>query len=203
MDLLILLREAQAAGLKLAVRSGRLSVRGPKSAAGTVRALGDRKEEVISILEVVSALYGATSHWERIQRRERPRVSGSSDREAPAFAPSETQGRWRCLNRFCLHKGRWWMSAHGVVNCVNCRPPAFSGLVVAEGDAEEAPFVEPDRSNQAVAAPADRPSQWREALGERAAIMGFDGGLTREEAERTARISISGVCTVESDDAPS
>lgn len=47
--------------------------------------------------------------------------------------------RWRCLSTTCLRKGRWWMSAHGVVNCMNCRPPAFPDLVVVEGDARMPP----------------------------------------------------------------
>jgi hypothetical protein len=37
---------------------------------------------------------------------------------------------------------------------MNCRPPAFPDLVVAKGDVEDAPVVEPDRSNQAVVPPA-------------------------------------------------
>ena len=60
----------------------------------------------------------------------------------------DEQGRWRCHNRSCLRRGRWWLSEYGVVNCMNCRPPQSPSLVVAEGEAHEAPFVEPDRSNQ-------------------------------------------------------
>jgi hypothetical protein len=69
------------------------------------------------------------------------------------YIPFEVVGpntnRWRCLSRFCLNKGQWWMSVYGVVLCRNCRPPAFPWLVVAEGDAMLAPFVDPGRSNQA------------------------------------------------------
>ena len=65
-------------------------------------------------------------------------------------------GRWLCTNRLCLHKTGWWMSAHGVVNCRNCRPPARPDLVVASGSAGDAPKVQPDRSNQAVEGPASQ-----------------------------------------------
>ena len=46
---------------------------------------------------------------------------------------------WTCQNPFCRHKGRWWLSPLGVLNCANCVPPAFPELVVAAGDAETAP----------------------------------------------------------------
>jgi hypothetical protein len=51
--------------------------------------------------------------------------------------------RWRCLNRFCLHKTGWWLSVHGVLNCLNCVPPAFPHLVVARGTEADAPEVNP------------------------------------------------------------
>jgi hypothetical protein len=159
MDLLTLLHHANSAGLKLSVRSGRLVVEGPDEAGAIAESLGARKEEVVSILGMASALTGATSPREPIPCREEPHVSGASDRKSSVPAWAETQGRFRCLAPYCLHKGRWWMSAHRVVNCGNCRPPAFPDLVVAEGDATDAPFVEPDRSNQAIAPPgpgADR-----------------------------------------------
>jgi hypothetical protein len=57
---------------------------------------------------------------------------------------------WRCYNPYCLHKGRWWMSCFGVVNCMNCRPPAFPELVAARGDESNSPIVDPDRAQQAV-----------------------------------------------------
>ena len=68
--------------------------------------------------------------------------------ENPNLFPKPDEHRWRCLNLYCLHKGRWWMSNQGVINCMNCRPLAFRRFVVAEGDASDAPLVEPDRSNQ-------------------------------------------------------
>src|SRR5512135_2584689 len=81
----------------------------------------------------------------------RGRVCADRYRSLGIPHPAEVESRWRCLNPFCLHKGRWWMSACGVINCWNCRQPAFPSLVVAAGEAEDAPFVKPDRSNQAVA----------------------------------------------------
>jgi DNA primase len=63
---------------------------------------------------------------------------------------ADEKGRWRCQNSFCFSKQRWWMSEYGVVQCMNCRRPHFASLVVAEGEAHEAPFVERDRSNQAL-----------------------------------------------------
>lgn len=57
--------------------------------------------------------------------------------------------RWECRSPFCLHKGRWWLSAHGAVLCMNCRPPQFPSLVIAEGDTSTAPFVERHRPTQA------------------------------------------------------
>jgi hypothetical protein len=60
------------------------------------------------------------------------------------------ESRWRCHNPFCLDKGRWWMSVHRVVNCKNCRAPSFPWLIQEEGDAEDAPHVEPGRSTHAL-----------------------------------------------------
>ena len=60
-DLLTHLRDARAAGLRISVRSGRLKVTGPRSAARIVGALGEHKTEVVALVEVVSALIGATS----------------------------------------------------------------------------------------------------------------------------------------------
>jgi hypothetical protein len=57
--------------------------------------------------------------------------------------------RWHCGNAFCLNKSRWWMSEFGVVNCLNCCPPGSPDLVIVQGEAKEAPIVEPGRSNQA------------------------------------------------------
>jgi hypothetical protein len=58
--------------------------------------------------------------------------------------------RWSCLNPYCLHKTGWWMSIHHVVNCLNCCAPSFPELIIARGDDSEAPFVDPDRCNQAL-----------------------------------------------------
>jgi hypothetical protein len=58
--------------------------------------------------------------------------------------------RWRCLSPFCRDGSRWWLSAHGVVQCVNCRAPAFPELIVAHGTLADAPLVDPDRSTTAV-----------------------------------------------------
>lgn len=72
----------------------------------------------------------------------------------PFFNLNRADNRFRCRNPYCLHPGTWWLSRHGVVNCMNCRPPAFPELVVAKGNAVDAPEVCPDRSWQAVKAPA-------------------------------------------------
>jgi hypothetical protein len=55
---------------------------------------------------------------------------------------SEDRKRWACGNPYCLRKGTWWKSVHGVVNCGNCRPSSFPWLVAEKGDASNAPFVE-------------------------------------------------------------
>ncbi len=65
--------------------------------------------------------------------------------------------RWRCGNRYCLHKGRWWMSRYGVVRCMNCQPPGFPCLIIEEGDAAKAPIVERERSSQAIGYPRSIP----------------------------------------------
>ena len=67
-----------------------------------------------------------------------------------------TEDRWRCLNRFCRNKTRWWMSEYGVINCSNCRAPQFPGLVVLEGDFTDAPLVDPNCSKQALFPPPCR-----------------------------------------------
>jgi hypothetical protein len=54
--------------------------------------------------------------------------------------------RWECGWDGCLHEGRWWRSAHGVVLCLNCQPPTFPSLVVEQGDASDAPLVRVDYS---------------------------------------------------------
>lgn len=60
---------------------------------------------------------------------------------------------WRCENEYCLHRGRWWLSVHGVVSCLNCHPPAFPEFVRATGDAADAPLVLASCSREL----ADRP----------------------------------------------
>jgi len=61
-----------------------------------------------------------------------------------------TRERWQCGNRYCLHKGPWWKSIHGVINCKNCRAPSFKWLVAEEGDARNAPFAEPTGANEPI-----------------------------------------------------
>jgi hypothetical protein len=81
-----------------------------------------------------------------------------SDPDAPSmelFDGEPEPWRWRCSNPYCRHKGRWWMSAHRVVNCSNCRPPSFPWLVIAEGDAEDAPFVGPSGTDPGILVPRD------------------------------------------------
>jgi hypothetical protein len=56
--------------------------------------------------------------------------------------------RWSCRNVMCLDKSRgWWTSVHGVVNCRNCCPPQFPGLVAQQGGPDDAPLVDPVRSS--------------------------------------------------------
>jgi hypothetical protein len=71
-----------------------------------------------------------------------PRGWRWSDPDAPPIELFDVEPEprcWRCLNPYCRHKGRWWKSVHGVVNCLNCRPPSFPWLVTEEGDADNAP----------------------------------------------------------------
>ncbi len=82
-------------------------------------------------------------------RVERDRTLGIP--EAPV------QGRWHCQNSFCRNKSRWWLSEHGVVNCRNCCPASPCTRVVAEGDSQDAPLVEPGRSHQIQSPFAGRP----------------------------------------------
>ena len=71
--------------------------------------------------------------------------------------PADASRRWRCHNRYCLTKGRWWMSRYGVVRCMNCQPPGFPWLIIEEGDAAKAPIVERERSSQAIDYPCSIP----------------------------------------------
>ncbi|MGE5755630.1 MAG: hypothetical protein ACM35G_07925 [Planctomycetaceae bacterium] len=83
--------------------------------------------------------------------------AGAEPPPIDATSPVEPSApvRWQCTNRFCLHKGRWWLSSQGVVNCLNCVPPAFPDLIVAQGDEADAPPCERSRSNQSVRSPDD------------------------------------------------
>jgi hypothetical protein len=81
-----------------------------------------------------------------------PATAALDPHSATAEKPAPLPVRWECLNPFCLNKAGWWLSAHGAVNCLNCRPPSLPGLVVAQGGPEDAPMVDVERSNQAVRA---------------------------------------------------
>lgn len=48
---------------------------------------------------------------------------------------------WRCTVLICLHKPGWWLSKHGVINCLNCCPPSSPELVVRQGTDADAPIV--------------------------------------------------------------
>lgn len=62
MDILILIRSAREAGLKLAaLPDGRLRITGPKGAAGIARALGERKPDVIRALADESTAEAASA----------------------------------------------------------------------------------------------------------------------------------------------
>jgi hypothetical protein len=68
--------------------------------------------------------------------------------------------RWLCTGRFCLDGSRWWMNTWGVVNCLNCCPPASPDLVIREGALDDAPRVDPGSRRQAVdESGAPEPSQ--------------------------------------------
>jgi hypothetical protein len=99
------------------------------------------------------------AEWLAFEEIQAERGSGGAEQESgePATAaldlhPATAPVRWECLSPFCLHKAGWWLSVHGVVNCLNCRPPSLPGLVVAQGGPEDAPMVDAERSNQAVRA---------------------------------------------------
>lgn len=59
----------------------------------------------------------------------------------------EESVRWRCETISCLRGDLWWVSTAGVIQCLNCRPPALAGLVVALGHVALAPEVDSDASN--------------------------------------------------------
>ena len=80
-------------------------------------------------------------------------LSSDAEEYAPMDLILQGPSRWRCLNRYCLTKGRWWMSRYGVVRCMNCQPPSFPWLIIEEGDAAKAPMVERERSSQALGYP--------------------------------------------------
>jgi hypothetical protein len=80
--------------------------------------------------------------WDRIERW--LRLKGFSEVDPaeldsykrfdwPVPLPEEGQEVWRCQNRYCLHKGGWWKSVCGVINCLNCQPPALPSLVIEIG----------------------------------------------------------------------
>jgi hypothetical protein len=66
-------------------------------------------------------------------------ASGAPPPGPPVATPPPV--RWECLNPWCRHKAGWWLSSHGVVNCLNCVPPASPDLVVLRGRAADAPAV--------------------------------------------------------------
>lgn len=53
---------------------------------------------------------------------------------------------WKCEIVMCLHKPGWWLSRHGVLNCLNCCPPSSPDLVVRRGTNEDAPLVTVEQS---------------------------------------------------------
>lgn len=59
---------------------------------------------------------------------------------------NSTPRPWRCESLFCLHKPGWWLSIHGVLNCLNCCPPCRPELVERRGTNEDAPLVEEPHS---------------------------------------------------------
>ena len=79
-----------------------------------------------------------SAHPERANTGSDPRdedLSSDAEEYAPMGLTLQGPSRWRCLNRYCLTKGRWWMSRYGVVRCMNCQPPSFPWLIIEEGDA--------------------------------------------------------------------
>jgi hypothetical protein len=153
-EILTLLDRAHAAGLSLSAEGDQLVIKGPRSADALARELIDRRLEVLPLLRL------------RGPRPTRWKTQVWSD---PAEPPIELFGeipdpsvgaavsalstrpvRWRCLSPFCRDGSRWWLSAHGIVQCLNCRPPAFPELIVAQGTLADAPLVHADRSTTAV-----------------------------------------------------
>lgn len=92
--------------------------------------------------------------------------SGAWRPPVAAPQPAEVYTKpWQCFNLACRQEGRWWLSQWGVVNCLGCRPPAESAIVVARGTSEDTPEVEIGRSNQAPPEEVQRLIRLAEARG--------------------------------------
>ena len=85
---------------------------------------------------------------EAIRAAARKVMSPDSDQQSGTLGIPRK--RWQCGNRYCLHKGPWWKSIYGVINCKNCRAPSFEWQIVEEGDASNAPLAEPTGANEPV-----------------------------------------------------
>jgi len=137
---LTLLDEARAAGLAVHAEGDRLIIRGPRQAEPVARRLMESKAAVLAALAERGGTAPVIIPFEGARRaglRQTPRTI-----------------RWACLNPFCRHKARWWLSAHCVVQCQGCSPPSSLRLIVAAGDESNSPEMDPLASiRQALTAP--------------------------------------------------
>lgn len=92
-NLLTLLRDAHEGGLRLAVHSGRLRIRGPKSASGIVRALAEHKADVVAVVELVSSLIGVTTRADEATAVESAQPQYPWREELPTWS-IEWRERW-------------------------------------------------------------------------------------------------------------
>jgi hypothetical protein len=140
MEVLTLLTVARIAGLSLAAEGDQLIIEGPRSAECLARELINRKSEVLPLVQLRGPRRTDWGTW------------AWSDPDAPAlelFGPPQIEPtspvRWRCLSPFAKRHSRWWLSRWGAVLCLECQPPSFPSLIIATGDAVNAPLVEAER----------------------------------------------------------
>ncbi len=119
MDVLTLLAEARAAGLRITAERDRLVVTGPRTAAAMVRLLAEHKNDVLAALSVSAV--GTTP-----ANTEKNGSSADADDECEAFA--------------CESCGAaiGWRTGAGTVACWGCSPPPENAvklllLDIAEG----------------------------------------------------------------------
>ena len=169
------LAEARRLGIRLTARGDRLAFDAPRDAFTPEmrEALVTHKPEILVLLRaeqqqadsspapstpsgpVPRAGAVPTGSDEPADRQTAPDTDPPA---STAWPPSTTDARsagvpWRCLSPYCFHKERWWVSVHGVVNCLNHCPHAFPCLVMARGTLADVPSVDPDRPNEVIGPP--------------------------------------------------